>query len=71
LQDIHFDPTEGRDDKFAHTQTYAALQYRIPKQKLFVKVVGAYALGQFAPNFMGPVFENKMFSGRLRLEYLF
>jgi hypothetical protein len=70
LQDIHYDPAEGRDERFAHEQIFGAVQYLVAHQ-LFVKVVGAYALGQFAPTFNAPVFDNEMFSARLRLQYLF
>jgi hypothetical protein len=70
LEDIHHDPMLGRDDIFGHTQTFVAVQYIVAKQ-LFVKVVGAYANGNFEPNFGSPVFKNEMLSARLRLQYLF
>jgi hypothetical protein len=70
LEDIHYDPALGRNQRFRHTQTFVALQYLVAKQ-LFVKVVGAYAKGEFAPTFGGVIFNNEMYSARLRLQYLF
>jgi hypothetical protein len=70
LEDIHYDATEGRPERFSHTQTFAAAQYIVAK-KLFIKLVGAYALGQFAPTFNAPLTNNNMFSLRLRLQFLF
>jgi hypothetical protein len=70
LQDIHYDSTLGRDDIFGHSQAFVAAQYIVAKQ-LFVKLVGAYALGIFKPNFGSPVFDDTMLSARLRLQYLF
>jgi hypothetical protein len=70
LEDIHFDQATGRNQRFKHTQTFVALQYVIAKQ-LYVKLIGAYAKGDFEPNFGGPIFSNEMLSGRLRVQYLF
>jgi hypothetical protein len=61
----------NRNEKYAHTQAYGALQYYLLKQ-VFVKVVGGYAKGQFAPDpTTTPAYDNEMFSVRLRLQYLF
>jgi hypothetical protein len=70
LEDIHNDPAEGRPERFSHLQTFGAAQYIVAK-KLFIKLVGAYALGQFAPTFNAPLSNNNMFSLRLRLQFLF
>jgi hypothetical protein len=70
VEDIHFDPTLGRNEKFDHNQAFVALQYIVAKQ-LYIKAVGAYANGGFAPNFGSPIFNNEMLSGRVRLQYLF
>jgi hypothetical protein len=70
LEDIHLDKKLGRNDIFGHTQTFVAAQYIVDKQ-LIVKLVGAYANGNFEPNFSAPVFKNDMLSARLRLQYLF
>jgi hypothetical protein len=70
LQDTQFDQTLARDERFFHTQTYAAVQYLVAK-KLFVKLVGAYAQGRFEPNLGALTYQNDMYSARLRLQYLF
>jgi len=70
LEDQHFDTALMRNEKFNHVQTFGALQYRIV-QSLYAKAVVAWANADFAPNFGGEVFENDMFSGRVRLLYLF
>jgi hypothetical protein len=70
LQDIHYDSMLARDDIFGHSQAFVAAQYIIEK-RLIVKLVGAYALGIFKPNFGSPVFDDTMLSARLRLQYLF
>jgi hypothetical protein len=70
LDDIHSDPMLGRTENFEHTQTFVALQYIIAKQ-LYLKAVGAYAKGHFAPNFGNPIFDTEMLSARLRVQFLF
>jgi hypothetical protein len=59
-------------DYSAHLQAFAALQYIVWKQ-LFVKVVLAYARADFSPSggSVDSVFSNEMFSGRVRLMYLY
>ena len=59
-------------DYSAHLQAFAALQYIVWKQ-LFVKAVLAYARADFSPSggSVDSVFSNEMFSGRVRLMYLY
>lgn len=70
LEDIHFDPALGRNEKFRHLQGFGALQYLLWKQ-LYIKAVVAYAKADFRPNFGEPQYDNTMISARLRLLYLF
>jgi hypothetical protein len=70
LEDQHFDSALNRVEKFAHWQTFGAVQYLLFKQ-LYVKLVVAYAKADFAPTFGEPVFKNEMLSGRIRFLYLF
>ncbi|HKU43777.1 MAG TPA: hypothetical protein VJR89_36710 [Polyangiales bacterium] len=70
LHDLHYDEAMMRNGEFTHTQAFVALQYVLWGQ-LYLKVVGAYALGDFSPTFGEPQFQNKMLSGRLRVQYLF
>jgi hypothetical protein len=70
LEDLHYDMSLGRVDKFNHTQMFGALQYFVAKQ-LYVKAVVAYGRANFAPTFGDPNFINEMYSGRIRLLYLF
>ena len=60
---------DQQQGKFTHLQTFAAVQYLIGKQ-LFVKVVGSYAKAHLAPG-GATAWDNTMFSGRIRLMYLF
>lgn len=69
LQDINYDPVAQRDERYKHTQTYVAVQYKIAKQ-LFVKAVAGYAVANLEPKGV-PIFNDVMMSGRLRLQYLF
>jgi len=59
-------------DYSAHLQTFAAFQYIVSKQ-LFIKTVFAYARADFSPSggSIDSVFSNEMFSGRVRLMYLY
>jgi hypothetical protein len=59
-------------DYSAHLQLFAAFQYIVWKQ-LFVKAVLAYARADFSPSggSIDSVFSNEMFSGRVRLMYLY
>lgn len=71
--DVFYDTTVHRDDNYDQLQPYGAVQYLLLKQ-LFLKAVFAYARAD-----MNPVpsaasnipFRNEMFSGRLRVLYLF
>jgi len=77
--DQAFDPTVGRNDHADQWQPYCALQYLFfrqppssPSPGLFAKFVFAYARADMDPTPMiANAFKNEMFSGRLRLEYLF
>jgi len=59
-------------DYSAHLQAFAALQYIVSKQ-LFIKAVLAYARADFSPSggSVDSVFSNEMYSGRVRLMYLY
>jgi hypothetical protein len=59
-------------DYSAHLQAFVALQYIVWKQ-LFIKAVFAYARADFAPSggSADSVFSNEMYSGRVRLMYLY
>ena len=60
----------GRIDFTANLQAFGALQYMVAHQ-LFVKAVVAYARSDFDLSFGGGIYSNTMWSGRLRLMYLF
>ena len=49
---------------------FGALQYVINRQ-LFVKAVVAYAKSHFFPTFSSVNYDDTMWSGRIRLTYLF
>jgi hypothetical protein len=70
LEDLHYDPTLQRVENFTHWQTFGAVQYLLFKT-LYIKAVAAYARADFAPTFGDPLFKNQMYSGRIRLLYLF
>jgi hypothetical protein len=70
LEDLHYDPALHRVEKYNHLQAFGAVQYKLWGQ-LYAKVVVAYAKENFAPTFGDPVFKNEMYSGRIRLLYLF
>jgi len=72
LEDQHYEGAPlNRNGKYRHTQTFVAVQYYLWKQ-LFIKAVGGYAKGEFAPTFNDPsYFTSEMVSGRVRIEYLF
>jgi hypothetical protein len=72
--DIHLD-SAMKVGHFAHLQTFGAIQYLVAKQ-LFIKAVAAYARADYDPSFeadpsMDLAFSNYMYSGRVRLLYLF
>jgi hypothetical protein len=70
LEDLHYDSNLNRVDKFAHWQTFGALQYLLWKQ-LYIKLVVAYAKADFAPTFGDPIFKNEMYSARVRFLFVF
>jgi hypothetical protein len=72
LTDTHLDATTNELGHFNNFQSFVALQYLIAKQ-LFIKVVGAYATADFNPSFTNGVtpHSNTMYSGRVRLTFLF
>ena len=54
-----------------HLQTFAAIQYLLARQ-LFIKAVLGYARADFqASDNSIPIFSNYMYSGRVRLMYLY
>jgi hypothetical protein len=61
--------TDQAKGAFNNLQAFGALQIRL-LDKLYVKLVGAYAKGHFAPGDQ-PAWENTMMSGRVRFLYLF
>lgn len=77
--DEAFDKVVGRNDHADQVQPYGAIQYLFFKQPppspspgLIVKFVFAYARADVDPTpLLANAFRNEMFSGRLRLEYLF
>jgi len=54
---------------FTHLQTFAAVQYFVGK-RLLVKVVGSYAKSHIGAALQTP-WDDTMYSGRLRIMYLF
>jgi hypothetical protein len=68
--DLHLDVTTGKAGEFNHLQTFAALQYFWESQ-LMIKFVFSYAKADFTPTLDTAPYTNKMYSGRLRFEYLF
>jgi hypothetical protein len=69
-KDNHTDPTTGNVDFIDNLEAFVALQYLV-SNRLFVKLVGAYASSYFDLSFGGGQFTNTMLSGRVRLMYLF
>jgi hypothetical protein len=71
LVDNRYDPNARRNDSYEQWQTFGAVQYLLWKQ-LFIKAVVAYASADLNPTPMASqLFRNEMWSGRLRLLYLF
>jgi hypothetical protein len=71
-ENLQFDDIKQTYGNFAHLQTFAAVQYIVAKQ-LFIKLVGAFAemgVDETGPT-STPYYYNDMYSGRLRLMYLF
>jgi len=71
LEDINTDPDLNRNDTYEHWQPYGALQVFLFKQ-LYVKAVVAYAVANLNPiPIVSAPFKNEMWSGRVRVLYLF
>ena len=61
----------GADNYTTHLQGFAALQYLLAGQ-LYIKAVVAYARAKFQPSDIAvSVWNNDMYSGRIRLMYLY
>jgi hypothetical protein len=61
----------GAEDYTTHLQAFAAFQYLLAGQ-LYVKAVFAYARAKFQPSDINvAVWNNDMYSGRIRLMYLY
>ena len=59
------------NDFITHLQGFLALQYLLARQ-LYIKAVFAYARAKFQPSDVSvPVWNNDMYSGRIRLMYLY
>lgn len=69
-KDNHRDSTTGNVDFSDNLEAFVALQYLV-SNRLFVKLVGAYASSYFDLGFSGQEYTNTMLSGRVRLMYLF
>jgi hypothetical protein len=71
LEDTNTDPALNRNDTYEHWQPYGAFQVLLFKQ-LFIKAVVAYAVANLNPlPTVSAPFKNEMFSGRVRVLYLF
>lgn len=71
LEDTNNDPNLHRNDRYDHLQPYGAFQVLLAKQ-LFVKAVVAYAVANLNPiPVVSSPFKDEMFSGRIRVLYLF
>jgi hypothetical protein len=67
--DLTRNPTSGASGHYAQLQEFVAVQYVLAKQ-LFIKGVLAYARTDWAPA-NGAPYSDYMYSGRVRLMYLF
>jgi hypothetical protein len=71
LEDTNTQMNVPRHDNYDHLQTFGAFQYRL-FDKLFIKLVVAYALAELNPlPMLDNIYKNESFSARLRLMYLF
>ena len=62
---------ESANDQVGHLQGFVALQYLLLRQ-LHVKAIFCYAQAKFQPSDAGvPTWSNSMYSGRIRLMYLY
>jgi hypothetical protein len=70
-EDTNTDSSTQRNDVYEHWQPYGAFQVLLFKQ-LFIKAVVAYARANLNPiASVSAPFKNEMFSGRVRVLYLF
>jgi hypothetical protein len=63
-------PTSSASDYGSHLQGFAALQYLLERQ-LYIKAELAYAKALFQPSDFVPSWNNYMYSGGVRLMYLY
>ena len=69
--DSYLAPGSNVNNYTSHLQGFAALQYLLGGQ-LYIKAVIGYARAQFqASDVKVPVWDNYMYSGRIRLMYLY
>jgi hypothetical protein len=67
----YYEANSGTADFTQHLQGFAALQYMVAGQ-LFIKAVIGFARADFQPSDLSvPVWSNYMYSGRVRLMYLY
>lgn len=70
-EDGYHASNSSANDYGAHLQGFLALQYLLAKQ-LYIKAVFAYANAKLQPSDINsPVWNNVMYSGRIRLMYLY
>ena len=69
LDDFHV-PSSSANDYTSHLQGFAALQYLLARQ-LYIKAEFAYAKAAFQPSDFVPSWNNYMYSGGVRLMYLY
>jgi len=71
LLDSYLATGSNANDYTSHLQGFFALQYLLAKQ-LYIKAVVGYAQAEFQPSDVAiPVWKNTMYSGRIRLMYLY
>jgi len=63
-------PTSTAPDYTSHLQGFASLQYLLERQ-LYIKAEFAYAKAFFQPSDFVPSWNNYMYSGGVRLMYLY
>lgn len=63
-------PSSSANDYTSHLQGFAALQYLLARQ-LYIKAEVAYAKATFQPSDFVPSWNNYMYSGGVRLMYLY
>lgn len=71
LEDDYRATDSQANDYSAHLQCFVAVQYLLARQ-LYIKAVGAYANAKLQPSDINsPIWNNAMYSGRIRLMYLY